>query len=65
MQTLSVRHVTQYNYANPVVFQPHRLMLRPRDSHDLRLVSAELLLTPPANVRWLHDVLGRWVEGDD
>ncbi|MDF2999456.1 MAG: transglutaminase domain protein, partial [Xanthobacteraceae bacterium] len=28
MQTLSVRHVTRYSYANPVTFQPHRLMLR-------------------------------------
>ena len=36
-------------------------MLRPRDSHDLRLVSAELTLTPPGNVRWLHDVFGNSV----
>ncbi|CAA0094062.1 putative protein [Starkeya nomas] len=61
MPTLTVRHVTQYNYANPVVFQPHRLMLRPRDSHDLRLVSAELSLWPHGNVRWLHDVFGNSV----
>jgi len=58
---LAVRHVTQYHYANPVVFQPHRLMLRPRDSHDLRLVRAELMLSPQANVRWLHDVFGNSV----
>ncbi len=61
MQTLTVRHVTQYNYANPVTFQPHRLMLRPRDSHDLRLVDAELILSPPGHVRWLHDVFGNSV----
>lgn len=61
MQTLTVRHVTQYNYANPVVFQPHRLMLRPRDSHDLRLVSASLVLSPHANVGWVHDVFGNSV----
>ena len=24
MQTLTVRHVTHYTYANPVEFQPHR-----------------------------------------
>ncbi len=61
MQTLSVRHVTRYSYANPVTFQPHRLMLRPRDSHDLRLVGAELTLLPGGNVRWLHDVFGNSV----
>ena len=36
-------------------------MLRPRDSHDLRLVSAELTLSPPGNVRWMHDVFGNSV----
>lgn len=61
MQTLSVRHVTRYSYANPVTFQPHRLMLRPRDSHDLRLVGAELTLFPGGTVRWLHDVFGNSV----
>ncbi len=34
-------------------------MLRPRDSHDLRLIDATLGLTPPAaSTRWAHDVFG-------
>ncbi|WP_029348947.1 transglutaminase family protein [Bosea sp. 117] len=61
MQTLTVRHLTKYSYANPVTFQTHRLMLRPRDSHDLRLVHADLILSPSASVRWLHDVFGNSV----
>ncbi|SCW36372.1 transglutaminase family protein [Ancylobacter rudongensis] len=61
MQTLTVRHVTQYSYANPVTFQPHRLMLRPRDSHDLRLVGADIALFPHGNIRWMHDVFGNSV----
>ncbi len=36
-------------------------MLRPRDSHDLRLVSAELTLSPPGIMRWMHDVFGNSV----
>jgi transglutaminase-like putative cysteine protease len=36
-------------------------MLRPRDSHDIRLVSAELALSPPGHVRWMHDVFGNSV----
>jgi transglutaminase-like putative cysteine protease len=36
-------------------------MLRPRDSHDMRLVGAELTLSPPGAVRWMHDVFGNSV----
>ncbi|WP_448203662.1 transglutaminase family protein [Azospirillum sp. sgz302134] len=59
MQTLDIRHTTTYRYANPVTFGDHRLMFRPRDSHDLRLVETALVIEPmPAKVRWLHDVFG-------
>lgn len=61
MQLLNVRHATHYTYANPVVFQPHRLMLRPRDSHDMRLVGAEISIWPHGKMRWLHDVFGNSV----
>jgi transglutaminase-like putative cysteine protease len=31
-------------------------MFRPRESHDLRLITTDLVITPkPAHVRWLHD----------
>ena len=37
-------------------------MLRPRDSHDLRLRAATLAVTPrPARTRWAHDVFGNSV----
>ena len=58
MQRLTVKHVTTYRYSQPVGFGPHRLMFRPRDSHDLRLVSSALKISPTAQVRWLHDVFG-------
>ena len=61
MKLLTVRHATTYCYAAPVTFGQHRLMLRPRDSHDLRLVDAELALSPPGTLRWLHDVFGNSV----
>jgi transglutaminase-like putative cysteine protease len=61
MRLLTVRHATTYRYARPVSFGQHRLMLRPRDSHDLRLVGAELTLSPPGHVRWMHDVFGNSV----
>jgi transglutaminase-like putative cysteine protease len=61
LKYLTVRHETRYRYSAPVSFGTHRLMLRPRDSHDLRLVEAELTLSPPGNTRWLHDVFGNSV----
>jgi transglutaminase-like putative cysteine protease len=61
MKLLTVRHATIYHYSAPVTFGQHRLMLRPRDSHDLRLVGAELTLSPPGKVRWLHDVFSNSV----
>jgi len=61
MRLLTVHHTTTYRYARPVTFGQHRLMLRPRDSHDLRLMSAELTLSPPGDVRWLHDVFSNSV----
>src|SRR5262249_24555668 len=61
MKLLTVRHATTYRYAQPVTFGHHRLMLRGGDSDDLGLVGAELTLSPPGTVRWLHDVFGNSV----
>jgi transglutaminase-like putative cysteine protease len=62
MPFVQITHTTEYHYARPVRFTPHRAMLRPRDSHDLRLLDATLTLTPPAAaLRWAHDVFGNSV----
>jgi transglutaminase-like putative cysteine protease len=62
MRLLTVRHVTTYRYANPVALGDHRMMLRPRDSHDLRLLGTRLEIAPqPSAIRWVHDVLGNSV----
>ncbi len=58
MKTIRVRHSTVYRYASPVRFGEHRMMFRPRDSHDLDLLEAKLTLSPPGKVRWVHDVFG-------
>ena len=58
MTLLHVRHTTIYRYHRPVRLGDHRLMLRPRDSHDLRLIRTTLNLSPPASLRWVHDVFG-------
>lgn len=62
MPLLTIRHLTEYSYRQPVAFGEHRIMMRPRESYDQRLVSARLEITPkPAGLRWLHDVFGNSV----
>ncbi len=62
MTVYSVRHTTTYTYARPVGFGEHRLMFRPRDSYDQRLIEAVLEVEPqPSSVRWIHDVFGNCV----
>jgi len=57
MRLLTVRHITTYSYSEPVEFGEHRMMFRPRASHDLRLLHVQLDIRPqPRGLRWLHDV---------
>ena len=57
MARISIVHSTEYSYRNPVGLLRHRLMLRPDDSHDLRLHRAALDIDPePSLVHWTHDV---------
>jgi len=57
MSLLTVRHVTIYRYSEPVALGQHRMMFRPRESHDLKLLKTSLNIIPnPARLRWLHDV---------
>src|SRR6188768_3509758 len=57
MRLLTVRHVTTYSYSEPVRFGEHRMMFRPRASHDRRLLDSQLDIRPqPLELRWLHDV---------
>jgi len=62
MPTLTISHVTRYAYRQPVAFGEHRIMVRPRESHDQRLLEARLdIEPPPSDLRWLQDVFGNSV----
>lgn len=61
MVALRIHHSTTYRYRHPVALGPHRLMLRPRETRDLRLISSELIATPQATVTWAQDVFGNAV----
>ena len=59
---LSIRHVTRYRYREQVALGEHRMMFRPRESYDQRLVSFELAIEPtPARLHYVHDVFGNCV----
>ena len=62
MPLLTVNHVTTYRYRRRVGFGEHRLMLRPRDTQDQRLVESRLVISPePSELRWQQDVFGNAV----
>jgi transglutaminase-like putative cysteine protease len=62
MPLLTIHHKTEYRYARPVAFGEHRIMLRPRDGHDLRVLESRLDIAPePMSMRWIHDVFGNSV----
>jgi transglutaminase-like putative cysteine protease len=61
MTALKILHKTVYRFRQPVSLGAHRLMLRPRESRDLRLMSHTLAITPVPVLTWAHDVFGNAV----
>ncbi len=61
MDKLGIHHRTTYTYSEEVEFGSHKLMLRPRESRNLRLISHELEVTPAATLTWAQDVFGNAV----
>ncbi len=59
MAVLTVEHVTTYRYRRVVGFGEHRMLFRPRDSADQRLLSWELAISPrPIELRSIPDAFG-------
>jgi len=58
---LQISHTTTYRYKVPVMLGPHRLMLRPRESRELRLIGSTLTISPSATVTWANDIFGNAV----
>jgi len=62
MPILTIRHVTTYHYRHPVSFGEHRMMLRPRDDDDQKVLESELDITPrPSHLTWTQDRFGNHV----
>jgi transglutaminase-like putative cysteine protease len=55
---IHIEHATTYIYERAVRFGRHRLVLRPREGHDLRVEHMQLRLAPAHDVRWIRDIFG-------
>jgi len=51
----SIVHTTLYDYHSPVSFGEHRVLFRPRDSHDLRVLATNLQVSPKADIVMIQD----------
>jgi transglutaminase-like putative cysteine protease len=62
MPILQIRHVTRYRYDRPVGFGEHRIMFRPRESYDQRVLESRLRIGPePVSLRYVQDLFGNCV----
>ncbi len=57
MRHLSIEHVTEYLFSQPVSLLPHRLLLRPRENHNVRIESSVLEIFPVHVLKWKRDAL--------
>ncbi|WP_455219637.1 transglutaminase family protein [Kaarinaea lacus] len=56
MRRIQITHNTHYEYAEPVVFNTHKLHIRPREGHDVRIESSQLSISPTYQIRWSRDI---------
>src|SRR3954447_24069990 len=62
MPILIITHITTYHYRQPVAFGEHRMMLRPRDDGDQKVLETGLDITPaPSHLTWTQDSFGNHV----
>lgn len=56
MKRLRIQHVTEYLYPSIVTLNSHRLLIRPREGHDVRIESSRLEISPRYSIKWQRDV---------
>lgn len=55
VRKLQIDHTTEYCFGSRVKVLSHRLMLRPRESHALRIASSKLDISLSHTIRWQRD----------
>lgn len=56
MRRIEITHNTRYEYAEAVAFNTHKLHIRPREGHDVRIESSQLTISPTYQIRWERDI---------
>lgn len=56
MRRIEIRHLTRYEYEDNVQFLTHKLHVRPREGHDIRIESSKLNIAPAYRIRWERDI---------
>jgi transglutaminase-like putative cysteine protease len=57
VRRLQIDHLTEYRFGSQVTLLPHKLLLRPRENHSLRILSSKLDISPAPRLRWQRDAL--------
>ena len=61
MSWLHIVHDTTYFYKKAVRFGPHRLVIRPREGHDVRIEEIRVEIEPTFDLEWSRDLFGNCV----
>jgi transglutaminase-like putative cysteine protease len=61
MRRIRISHLTRYEYALAVSLLEHRLLLRPREGHDIRIEASLLDIDPAYDIVWSRDIYGNSV----
>lgn len=61
MKRIRIYHLTEYWFSQPVELTEHRLLLRPREGHDIRIASSRLDVQPEHRTKWYRDIYGNSV----
>jgi transglutaminase-like putative cysteine protease len=61
MSWLHIVHDTAYFYKKAVRFGPHRLVIRPREGHDVRIEEIRVEIEPSFDLEWSRDLFGNCV----
>lgn len=56
MKRLKISHLTEYQFSDEVLFEQHKLLVRPREGHDVRIESSILKISPMYTIQWQRDV---------
>jgi transglutaminase-like putative cysteine protease len=57
MRRINISHLTEYLFPSTVSLLPHKLRLRPRENHNVRIESSLLEISPAHTLQWKRDVL--------